>query len=257
MRRKVAESLVRADGVVGALPGKELTVEDRELEGVGDDFIELLGMGTLGALDMAVEFGGAGRQDEQQEVARISESSRTIDFRRDVRPILSDYCFRCHGPDKGTRMAELRLDTQGVAFAKWTDGTTIVPGDPEASLLHKRITHENEMMRMPPAYSRKELAKGQMDVLRRWTEEGASWDQRWSCKAFERPDSPAVKNETWVCSPLDRLVRARLEAEGLAPAPEADKRTLARRVALDLTGLPPDPGTLESGFATFKSGLDR
>ena len=78
MRRKVAESLVRADGVVGALPGKELTVEDRELEGVGDDFIELLGMGTLGALDMAVEFGGAGRQDEQQEAARISESSRTI-----------------------------------------------------------------------------------------------------------------------------------------------------------------------------------
>ena len=176
----------------------------------------------------------------------VSESSRTIDFQRDVRPILSDNCFLCHGPDKGTRMAELQLDTRDGAFAKRANGTTIVPGDPEASLLYKRITHENEMMRMPPADSKKELAKEQIGVLRRWIEEGASWDQHWSFKAIERPESPAVKNKTWVRSPLDRFVLTRLEAEGLAPAPEADKRTLARRVALDLTGLPPDPGTLES-----------
>ena len=176
----------------------------------------------------------------------VSESSRTVDFQRDVRPILSDNCFQCHGPDKAARMAELRLDTRNGAFAKRANGTTIVPGDQEASLLSKRITHENEMMRMPPRYSKKELSKEQIDVLQRWIEEGASWDQHWSFKAFERPDSPAVKNETWVRGPLDRFVRARLEAEGLAPAPEADKRTLARRVALDLTGLPPDPGTLES-----------
>ena len=176
----------------------------------------------------------------------VSESSRTIDFQRDVRPVLSDNCFQCHGPDKGTRMAELRLDTQEGAFAKRANGTTIVPGDPEASLLYKRITHENEMMRMPPAYSKKELAKEQIGVLRRWIEEGASWDQHWSFKAITRPKPPAVKNETWVRSPLDRFVLSRLEAEGLAPAPKADKRTLARRVALDLTGLPPDPGTLES-----------
>ena len=178
--------------------------------------------------------------------APVSESSRTVDFQRDVRPILSDNCFQCHGPDKATRMAELRLDTRNGAFAKRANGTTIVPGDPEASLLSKRITHENEMMRMPPRYSKKELSKEQIDVLQRWIEEGASWDQHWSFKAIEQPDPPAVKNEPWVRSPLDRFVLARLEADGLAPAPEADKRTLARRVALDLTGLPPDPGTLES-----------
>ena len=176
----------------------------------------------------------------------VSESSRTIDFQRDVRPILSDNCFQCHGPDKGTRMAELRLDTQDGAFAKRANGTTIVPGDPEASLLYKRITHENEMMRMPPTYSKKELAKEQIGILRRWIAEGASWDQHWSFKAITRPEPPAVKNEAWVRSQLDRFVLTRLEKEGLTPAPEADKRTLARRVALDLTGLPPDPGTLES-----------
>ena len=173
-----------------------------------------------------------------------SESSLTIDFQRDVRPILSNNCFQCHGPDKGTRMAELRLDTREGAFAKRAKGTTIVPGDREASLLYQRITHEDETMRMPPVYSKKELAKEQIAVLRKWIEEGASWDRHWSFKEIERPELPVVKNETWVRSPLDRFVLARLEAEGLTPAPEADRRTLARRVALDLTGLPPDPGTL-------------
>ena len=176
----------------------------------------------------------------------VSESSRTIDFQRDVRPILSDNCFQCHGPDKGTRMAELQLDTRDGAFAKRANGTTIVPGDPEASLLYKRITHENEVMRMPPAYSKKELTKEQIEILKSWIQQGASWDQHWAFKAITRPKLPAVKNEAWVRSPLDRFVLTRLEKEGLTPAPEADKRTLARRVALDLTGLPPDPGTLES-----------
>ena len=176
----------------------------------------------------------------------VSESSRTIDFQRDVRPVLSDSCFQCHGPDKGTRMAELRLDTQDGVFAKRANGTTIVAGDPEASLLYKRITHQNERMRMPPAYSKKELTKEQIEILKSWIRQGASWDQHWSFKAITRPKPSAVKNEAWVRSQLDRFVLARLEAEGLKPAPEADKRTLARRVALDLTGLPPDPGTLES-----------
>ena len=143
----------------------------------------------------------------------VSESSRTINFQRDVRSILSDNCFQCHSPGKATRMAELRLDTRDGAFAKRANGTTIVPGDPEASLLSKRITHENEMMRMPPRYSKKELSKEQIAVLQRWIEEGASWDQHWSFKAIERPDPPVVKNETWVRSPLDRFVLARPDAE--------------------------------------------
>ena len=178
--------------------------------------------------------------------APVSESSPSIDFLRDIRSILSDNCFQCHGPDKGTRMAELRLDTQESVFAKRPNGAVIVPGDSEASLLYQRITHENEIVRMPPAYSKKELTKEQIEVLRKWIEEGASWDQHWSFKTIERPEPPAVKNETWARGPLDRFILARLEAEGLTPAPEADKRTLARRVALDITGLPPDPGTLES-----------
>ena len=177
--------------------------------------------------------------------APVSESSPTIDFQRDVRSILSDNCFQCHGPDKSTRMAELRLDTQESAFAKRPNGTTIVPGDLEASLLYQRITHENGIIRMPPAYSKKELTKEQIDVLQRWIELGASWDQHWSFKTIERPEPPAMKNETWARSPLDRFILKRLEAEDLTPAPEADKRTLTRRVALDLTGLPPDPATLE------------
>ena len=176
----------------------------------------------------------------------VSESSGTADFQRDVRPILSNSCFQCHGPDAKTRMADLRLDTREGAFAQRENGSAIVPGDSDASLLYQRITHENQMMRMPPAYSKKELTKEQIDVLRRWIEEGASWNQHWSFKAIERVEPPAVKNEAWVLRPLDRFILARLEKDGLTPAPEADKRTLARRVALDVTGLPPDPGTLES-----------
>ncbi len=169
-----------------------------------------------------------------------------VDFQRQVRPILSDNCFQCHGPDKATRMVDLRLDTLEGAFSKRDNGTTIVPGDPEASLVYQRITHENEVLRMPPIHSKKELSGEQIGVLRRWIEEGASWDQHWSFAPLERPQPPQAGKADWVRNPLDRFILARLEQEGLAPAPEADKRTLARRAALDLTGLPPDPGVLES-----------
>ena len=180
--------------------------------------------------------------------AQQTASPRTVDFQREVRPILSDNCFRCHGPDQSTRQARLRLDTHDGAFAARPNGTTIVPGDLEASLLYTRITHADERLRMPPpAVSNKTLSPAQIDVLRRWIEEGASWDQHWSFTTIEQDDPPAVADAAWVRSPLDRFVLARLEANGLRPAPDADKRTLARRVALDLTGLPPDPGTL----ATF------
>ena len=169
-----------------------------------------------------------------------------IDFQRQVRPILSDNCFACHGPDAKTRMADLRLDIREGAFTQRQNGSPVIPGNFNASLLYQRITHQNEMLRMPPAHSKKELTEDQIDVLKRWIAEGASWDQHWSFKAIKRPAPPAVKNEAWVRRPLDRFTLARLEKEGLTPAHEADKRTLARRVALDVTGLPPDPGTLES-----------
>ena len=170
-----------------------------------------------------------------------------VDFQRDVRPILADNCFQCHGPDEGSRWAGLRLDIQDSAFGERPDGRVIAPGEPEKSLLYWRISHEDEAYRMPPSeMTQKTLSPEQIEVLRRWIEEGASWDQHWSFEPVDRVDPPAVADEPWIHNPIDRFVLARLEAEGLAPAPEADKRTLARRVALDLTGLPPDPGALAS-----------
>ena len=171
-----------------------------------------------------------------------------VDFQRQVRPILADNCFQCHGPDEGTRRARLRLDTEEGAFARRRNGIAIAPGSPASSLLFQRVTHDDDRLRMPPpALSSRTLSADQVDVLRRWIEQGASWDQHWSFTPIVRPEPPVVDDDAWVRRPLDRFVLDRLEADGLTPAPQADTRTMARRVALDLTGLPPDPGTL----ATF------
>ena len=165
----------------------------------------------------------------------------TVDFQRQVRPILADNCFQCHGPDERTRQVRLRLDTEEGAFAERPAGHPIVRGDAGASLLYQRVTHADSRLRMPPAHTNKTLGDEQIDVLRRWIDEGASWDQHWAFKPVVRPGVPAVDAADWARSPLDSFVLERLEAEGLAPAPEAGRRTLARRAALDLTGLPPDP----------------
>ena len=165
--------------------------------------------------------------------------AQTVDFQRDVRPILADKCFQCHGPDARAREAELRFDTREGAFAARTRGQPIVPGDAASSLLFQRITHANAQRRMPPSSANKTLTDEQIDILRRWIEEGASWEQHWSFTAVERPEPPEVTDDSWVRRALDRFVLARLEAEGLQPAPEAEERTLLRRLALDLTGLPP------------------
>ena len=191
--------------------------------------------------------------------AQGSTSSATVDFQRQVRPILSNNCFRCHGPDEGSRRARLRLDTEEGAFTPRPSGDAIVRGDPDASLVYQRITHADDRRRMPPPASASEpLTAEQIDVLRRWIEEGAEWDQHWSFKAIARHEPPDVDRTAWVRNPLDRFVLARLETTGLQPAPEADKRTLARRVALDLTGLPPDPGALQSFLSdTSEQAYDR
>ena len=169
-----------------------------------------------------------------------------VDFQRDVRPILSDNCFQCHGPDEGARQGGLRLDIKAGAFSQRDQGFPVVPGDLEASLLYQRITQKNERLRMPPAYSKKQLTQAQVEILKGWIEEGAAWDLHWSFQPLGRPELPTVRNEQWVRSPVDRFVLTRFEAEGLEPAPEADRRALARRVALDLTGLPPKPDEVEA-----------
>ena len=182
--------------------------------------------------------------------AQSPASSGAVDFQRDVRPILADNCFQCHGPDEGARQAGLRLDTRDGAFRTGPRGAAVAPADLDGSLLYRRITHADERRRMPPAaLTTKTLSDGEIQVLRRWIEQGASWDQHWSFKAIAGHAPPPVTNDAWVRQPLDRFILARLEAVGLSPAHEADKRTLARRVALDLTGLPPDPGTLATYLA--------
>jgi hypothetical protein len=174
-------------------------------------------------------------------------------FQRQVRPILSDKCFHCHGPDRNTRMVDLRLDIREGAFGTRPNGAPVVPGNPSASLLYQRITAEDPARRMPPEYSNKTLTTAQKDLLKRWIEEGAPWKDHWSFIPSVRPELPATKREAWSRNAIDRFILAKLEAAGLQPSPEADRRTLVRRLSLDLRGLPPSPAEVEA-FVNDRSG---
>jgi hypothetical protein len=166
--------------------------------------------------------------------------SPLIDFNRDVRPILSDSCFVCHGPDEEQRKAKLRLDTRPGALARLRGGGhAIVPGKADVSELVRRILTDDDSERMPPAKTNKKLTAAQKDLLKRWIDQGAPYAQHWAFVAPKRPELPPVKRAGWVRNPIDRFILARLEKEGLAPSPEAERTTLIRRLALDLTGLPP------------------
>jgi hypothetical protein len=179
----------------------------------------------------------------------LGAEAGAVDFQRQVRPILSDNCFACHGPDEKTRLAELRLDVREGAFQQRPNGAPIVAGDPAKSLVFQRITQTNAALRMPPLYSHKKLTEEQITLLRRWIEEGASWSEHWAFVNPTRPALPSVVDEHWAHNPIDRFISARLDAAGLKPAPEADRRTLVRRVSLDLTGLPPEPEDVEAFVA--------
>ncbi|MEW6129734.1 MAG: DUF1553 domain-containing protein [Acidobacteriota bacterium] len=163
-------------------------------------------------------------------------TNKPIDFNRDVRPILSDNCFTCHGPDDKKRMAELRLDTKEGVFAS---GGVIVSGNAAKSRLYQRISATDLMMRMPPVDSGHKLTDAQIEIIRRWIDEGAKWEMHWAYVVPKRPEIPTVKNRRWVRNPIDNFILSRLEKEGLKPSIEADKITLLRRLHLDLTGLPP------------------
>jgi cytochrome c553 len=165
-----------------------------------------------------------------------------IEYNRDIRPILSENCFACHGPDSASRKADLRLDRREQAIA----AEAIVPSDAENSDLVFRVETDDADTVMPPPSTGKTLTAGQKALLRKWVDAGAEYQPHWSFIPPARPALPPVKAEGWVRNPIDRFILARLEAAGLAPAPEADRRTLARRVALDLTGLPPEPALVEA-----------
>ncbi|MFN8006983.1 MAG: DUF1553 domain-containing protein [Terriglobia bacterium] len=189
---------------------------------------------------------------DRPEQSPVKAAAGMVDFQRVVRPILSDNCFHCHGPDANTRMADLRLDTKEGAFAVRESGTVIVAGKPQESLLYQRITAEDVGRRMPPESSHKSLTGPQIEILKKWIEQGAGWKEHWSFAAPVRPKLPEVKAKGWVRNPIDEFILAKLEAAGLEPAPEADRRTLVRRLSLDLTGLPPEPAEVEA-FVKDKS----
>ena len=173
-----------------------------------------------------------------------------IDFNRDVRPIFSDNCYACHGPDGGKRKAGLRLDLKAGALAKLkSDAFAIVPGHPENSSLVERIATKSEDDVMPPVKTGKHLTPTQIELLRRWVAQGAEWKPHWSFIKPERPVTPAVKNRSWPRNPIDNFIAVRLGKEKLHPAKEADKATLIRRVTFDLTGLPPTPAEVDALFA--------
>ena len=173
-----------------------------------------------------------------------SASAKPVDFSREVKPILARRCFACHGPESGE--GGLRLDGRDHALAELDSGLlAIVPEDAEGSELIARVTAEDESLRMPP--EGKPLTEHEVDVLRRWIDEGAEYQKHWAFVAPVKREPPSVKeeNQSWVRTPIDAFVLAQLAANNLQPAPKADKRTLCRRAYFDLTGLPPTEQQLE------------
>lgn len=168
-----------------------------------------------------------------------ARGAEPINFDRDIRPILADNCFICHGPDEAKRESDLRLDTKEGAFARLGDHHAIVPGKPDESELYLRVVSDDPDMRMPPADSGRQLSAQQIELLKRWIEEGATWEQHWSFAPVHRPALPTPKLAGQARNPIDLFVLSRLQREGLEPAAEAERETLLRRVTFDLTGLPP------------------
>ncbi len=160
-----------------------------------------------------------------------------VQFNRDIRPILTENCFACHGPDATARAADLRLDIREEAI----DGGAIDPGAFETSPFWERITSTDPDSVMPPPHSHKSLTDEQKLLLRQWLSEGAPYEGHWAFIPPKKPELPQVRNSGWVRNPIDRFVLAELERRGIEPSPEADLRSLIRRVRFDLTGLPPSP----------------
>jgi mono/diheme cytochrome c family protein len=181
-------------------------------------------------------------------------ANKVVDFQREIRPLFAENCFQCHGPDSTTRMAGLRLDLKDAVFEARKSGQAIVPSRPDESLVYQRIASTNKARLMPPVSSHRSLNPQQIATIKLWIEQGAIWREHWALKAPVKAALPAVRNAAWIRNPIDRFVLAKLEAAGLDPAPQADRRTLIRRVALDMTGLPPSPADLERFTNDLKPG---
>ncbi|MFN7999048.1 MAG: DUF1553 domain-containing protein [Bryobacteraceae bacterium] len=179
----------------------------------------------------------------------LAAAPGAVDFDREIRPILADNCFACHGPDEKQRMANLRLDIKEGMFAERSGKPVIAPGDSAASRLFQRISATDKAKRMPPSYSERSLAPAQVELIKKWIDQGAKWELHWSYVPPKRPDVPSAGDSKWPRNSIDNFILARLTREGLKPSPEASRATLLRRVTLDLTGLPPSPAELDAFLA--------
>jgi len=202
------------------------------------------GIQRFAALLLVLPLGSFGGAEEQ--------SKDKVDFTREIRPILANNCLLCHGPDAKARKGDLRLDTPEGAKALHDGKAAIVPGKPEESELLRRVTTSDKDDLMPPVKSGKKLTKDQIELFRRWIQQGAPYAKHWAFVKPERPPVPAVRNAEQARTDIDRFILARLDKEGLAFSPEADRYALVRRLSLDLTGLPP---TIEEADA-FASDKD-
>ena len=183
-------------------------------------------------------------------ICESAPASDRLDFNRDIRPILADHCFSCHGIDESSRKAGLRLDLRDEALKPAKSGAVpIVPGNLELSELIERVFADEPELVMPPASGGKPLSDDQKATIKRWVTEGAAYQGHWAFISPVRHQVPGVQETGWVRNPIDAFVLAKLAAEGLQPAPEAGKYTLLRRVSLDLTGLPPTPAEIDAFIA--------
>src|SRR5262245_29520652 len=175
-------------------------------------------------------------------VLRAESKAPPIDYSRDIKPLLSNSCYACHGPDPGQRKAKLRLDVRDEAIK-----LVIMPGDPADSIVLDRLTTDDPEKRMPPRKStRPPLKPDQVELIRRWIAEGAKFDQHWAYVKPVRPEVPQVKNPACVANPIDAFIARGHERHGFKPAPEADRVTLIRRLSFDLRGLPPTPDEVDA-----------
>ena len=171
--------------------------------------------------------------------AEISKNL-AINFNSDIRPILANNCYACHGPDQEKRMAGLRLDNEKAAKSILRSGhVAVAEKNIGKSSLISRITAKDDAIRMPPVYSGNQLTQKQIVLLTEWIRQGANWETHWAYLSPIKPSLPKIKNKNWIKNNIDNFVLARLEEEGIKPSPKADKRTLIRRLSFDLRGLPP------------------
>ena len=208
----------------------------------------VLGAGVLCLAVLAFALGlkrssGAFANDATARAA--GAENRAVSFLKEVRPILAQHCFQCHGPDEATRKGKLRLDLKDNAFAGREGKHVIAPGDLEGSLAWERITTDDEDERMPPEGNAEPLTQKQIATLKTWIEQGARWEDHWSFLPPKKPALPKVSDKAWVRDPLDAFVLARLDREHLKTEHEATREAWLRRASFDLTGLPPTPAEID------------